>query len=114
MTVAETITFNCQGIVMKLVVGAALTTWLLMAPPIDTGWKADFDPSTPISRWMVVRTYDTAAECNLVREWRILSGMSDLDLAQDQVKRARRHKLLIWDYLWECASSDDPRLRRGD
>jgi hypothetical protein len=105
---------------MKLIVGAALTTWLLVAPPIDTGWKADFDPSTPISKWLVVHTYDTADECNLVRQWRILDGMSALDAVNDpyrgydQVKRARRHRLLIWDYLWECASSDDPRLRRGD
>jgi hypothetical protein len=99
---------------MKVLVGAALASWFLMAPPIDTGWKADFDPSTPISKWMVVNTYDTADQCNLVRDWRIMTAMRSLDQAEDQVKRACRHRLLIWDYLWECASSDDPRLRQGN
>ncbi len=99
---------------MKLIVGAALASWFLMAPPIDTGWKADFDPGTPISRWLVVNSYDTAEQCNLVREWRIMTAMRTLDRSADQLKRARHHKLLIWDYLWECASSDDPRLHRGD
>lgn len=98
---------------MKPIIGAALVSWLLMAPPIDTGWKADFDPSTPMSRWSVVNSYDTAEECNLMRDWRIMTAMHALDLAEDQLKRARRHRLLIWDYLWECASSDDPRLRGG-
>jgi hypothetical protein len=97
---------------MKVYVGAALATWLLMAPPIDTGWKADFDPSTPLSRWLVVNTYDTAQECDLVRQWRIANGMRALDLAgNSELRRIRRHRLLIWDYLWECHSSDDPELR---
>ncbi len=96
---------------MKVIVGAALVSWLLMAPPIDTGWKADFDPSLPMSRWSVVNTYDSAQECNLVRDWRIMTAMRELDRSKDEVKRLRRHRLLIWDYLWECASSDDPRLR---
>lgn len=105
---------------MKPIIGAALVGWLLMAPPIDTGWKADFDPATPMSRWSVVDSYDTAEECNLVRDWRIMTAMRELDRAEDhdrandQLKRTRRHRLLIWDYLWECASSDDPRLRGGN
>lgn len=99
---------------MKVVVGAALASWFLMAPPIDTGWNATFDASTPISHWSVVKTYDTAEECNLVREWRIMQAMRALNGNEDLIKRARRHKLLIWDYLWECDQSDDPRLRGGD
>jgi hypothetical protein len=96
---------------MKPLVAAALAGWFLMAPPIDTGWKADFDPSTPFSRWSVVNTYDTAQECNLVRGWRIVNAMRALERSPDLLKRLRHRRLLIWDYLWECASSDDPRLR---
>ncbi|HEY2106860.1 MAG TPA: hypothetical protein VGH29_13780 [Candidatus Binataceae bacterium] len=99
---------------MKLIVGAALASWFLMAPPIDTGWDADFDPGTPISHWSVVKTYDTAQECNLVRYWRIMNAMHELEQNEDQIKRARRRKLLIWDYLWECHSSDDAALRHAD
>ncbi|HKD69999.1 MAG TPA: hypothetical protein VKB84_24395 [Candidatus Binataceae bacterium] len=99
---------------MKVIVGAALASWFLMAPPIDNGWIAGFDASTPVSRWMVVNTYDSAEECDLVRQWRVMNALRDLDQAKDQLKRLRRHRLLIWDYLWECDSSDDPRLRRGD
>ncbi len=102
---------------MRPMIGAVLATWLLMAPPIDTGWKADVDAGTPMSRWWVVDTYQTAWQCNLMREWRIMTAMRALDSVEDpyrghhQLKRVRRHKLLIWDYLWECARSDDPRLR---
>jgi hypothetical protein len=95
---------------MRLVAGAALSAWLLMAPPIDTGWKADFDPSTPFYRWLVVNTYNTEQECNLVRGWRIMNAMRTLEHSADLVKRKRHRKLLIWDYLWECANSNDPRL----
>ncbi|GEM_PF-5174045 len=95
---------------MKLVVGAALSAWLLMAPPIDTGWRADFDPSTPLYRWSVVNAYDTEQECNMVRGWRIMNAMRTLEHSADLVKRKRHRRLLIWDYLWECANSSDPRL----
>jgi hypothetical protein len=51
----------------------------------------------------------------LVRQWRIAIAMRSLDLTGgNELKRIRRHKLLIWDYLWECHSSDDPDLRRGN
>ena len=96
---------------MKLLVGAALASWLLMAPPLDTGWQANFDPSTPLAKWSVVNTYETAQQCDLVRQWRIALAMRILNRSADLVKRARHRKLLIWDYLWECDRSDDPRLR---
>jgi hypothetical protein len=96
---------------MKPLVAAALASWILMAPPIDTGWSAKINPAMPLSQWFVVNRYDSPQECNLVRDWRILGAMRALDNAKDEVKRVRRHRLLIWAYLWECDPSDDPRLR---
>ena len=98
---------------MKPAIAAALASWLLMAPPIDTGWSAKIDPSAPISHWWVVNSYDSAEQYYLVRLGRIMVAMRSLDKARDEIKRARRHRLLIWAYLWECDPSDDPRLGGG-
>jgi hypothetical protein len=99
---------------MKPTIAAGLVSWLLMAPPIDTGWSARFNPATPLSRWLVVNSYDSAGECDFAREGRIFTAMRALDRSPDEIRRQRRHRLLIWAYLWECDTSDDPRLHRGD
>jgi len=99
---------------MKPTIAAALVSWFIVAPPIDTGWSAQFDPDTPVSRWLVVNSYDSAADCDFARVGRIFTAMDALDRSPDQIRRERRHKLLIWAYLWECDARDDPRLRRGD
>jgi len=63
---------------------------------------------------LVVNRYDSAADCDFARVGRIFTAMDGLDRSPDQIRRERRHKLLIWAYLWECDARDDPRLRRGD
>jgi hypothetical protein len=99
---------------MKPTIAAALVSWFLMAPPIDTGWSARFNPATPISKWQVVNSYNSAESCDFARLGRIFTALNALDRSPDEIRRLRRHKLLIWAYLWECDLSDDPRLRRGD
>jgi hypothetical protein len=99
---------------MKPTIAAALVSWFLMAPPIDTGWSARFDAGTPMSQWLVVNSYDSPQQCEFARLGRVFTAMRALDLSPDQVRRQRRHRLLIWAYLWECDASDDPRLRGGN
>ena len=113
---------------MKPTIAAALSSWLLMAPPIGGGYSLTFDAATPISRWLVVNSYESPDECEFARLGRVANAMRDLDCVlnkpspglgscgthrRGEIRRGRLHHLLIWAYLWECASSDDPRLH-GD
>jgi hypothetical protein len=93
-------------------IAAALAGWLLLAPPIETGWIPQIDANTPVSRWYLITSFNSAASCSNAREARITSALNSLDRAQKILKRERRRRLLLWAYLWECLPSDDPGLSR--
>jgi hypothetical protein len=91
---------------------AAFAAWVLLAPPMETGWIPQIDASAPVSRWYLVTSFNSAASCSYAREARITSSLNSLDCAQKILKRERRRRLLLWAYLWECLPSDDARLSR--
>jgi hypothetical protein len=93
-------------------IAAALAGWLLLAPPIETGWIPQIDAGAPISRWYRVASFNSVASCNKAREVRITSASNSLDRVQKILKRERRRRVLLWAYLWECLPSDDPSLSR--
>jgi hypothetical protein len=93
-------------------IAAALASWLLLAPPMETGWIPRIDASAPIPRWYLVASFNSAASCNKAREARITSALNSLDGAQKILKRQRRRRLLLWAYLWECLPGDDPGRSR--
>jgi hypothetical protein len=95
-------------------IAAALAGWLLLAPPMETGWIRQIDASAPVSRWHLITSFNSAASCSNAREARITRALNSLDRAQKILRRERRRRLLLWAYLWECLPSDDPGLSRVD
>jgi hypothetical protein len=93
-------------------IAAALAGWLLLAPPMETGWIPQLDAGAPISRWYLVDSFNSEASCNKARDARITSASNSLDRAQKILKRERRRRLLLWAYMWECLPSGDPDLSR--
>jgi hypothetical protein len=93
-------------------IATALAGWLLLAPPMETGWIPQIDASAPVSRWYLVISFNSAASCSNAREARITSALNSLDRAQKILKRERRRRLLLWAYLWECLPSNDAGLCR--
>lgn len=81
----------------------ALVGWYLMVPPLianpnpTTGGQLEV--SAPLSKWEIVRSFDTAAECNEARQRTAASGVGNAE--------AQR----LWQKYATCIASDDPRLR---
>ena len=73
--------------------------WYLLAPPIvavdyrTTTW----DLNAPMSRWTVIKTFDSAMECE---EW----------TASAEEQASESHPIFDVD---RCVVSDDPRLQHG-
>ena len=91
---------------------SALAGWLLLAPPMETGWIPQIDINAPISRWYLISSFNSEASCSNAREVRITRALNSLDRAQKILKRERHRRLLLWAYLWACLPSDDTGLSR--
>jgi len=95
-----------NGPKMSRLIAAALLSWLLLAPPLQTGYIPQIDAGAPISHWYVVTSFDSAASCTKAREARITSAWDSVDKTQKVLKRKRRRRLLLWAYLWECVPGE--------
>jgi hypothetical protein len=77
----------------------AFVGWYLMAPPLD---GPNVDPFPPVSKWVVIKAYDTAAVCNEARnQMREAASHSNV-----QNRAALQGVVLL-----QCISTDDPRLK---
>jgi len=76
----------------------ALVGWYLMVPPLFPHSKSPFarDDSLPLSRWKLINSFDTAAECK-TEEHRLMDS---------PVKTASAIGAAA-----QCIATDDPRLK---
>ena len=95
----------------------ALAGWYLMMPPVYRNGK-DVDPdidiggthldeTAPLSKWAIVASFDSAAEC----EKNLLAGR-DLSVIPWE-PNLKSHKAIkrLWEFA-ACIASDDPRLKK--
>jgi hypothetical protein len=81
---------------------AALVIWLLLAPPLETGYIPQIDAGAPMSRWYIIASFHSVASCSQARDARIAGALKSFDRAQKILRRERRRRLLLWAYMWEC------------
>jgi hypothetical protein len=85
----------------------ALVVWYLLYPP----WSAKqqgVDPSLPLNRWYEVATFDSSPDCE-ARKFKVLQEMDK------QIQEPTPGKLVTTErlrYQAQCASADDPRLKK--
>jgi hypothetical protein len=80
----------------------ALVGWYLMVPPLHSVSKTmAWDSSAPLSKWMIVDSFDTAEECRHDLLRRINSNY------KGQTPTAAEKR---WLDKFVCIASDDPRL----
>ena len=79
--------------------GVTLVGWCLIVPPVSQT-NQTLEKNAPFSRWVTIKTYDTAAACNneLARLTAVISGNINLSLVQRRAMSAK------------CLAADDPRL----
>jgi hypothetical protein len=100
---------------LRHVAGFALVGWYLMVPPIH--WSVSgpasiarhsttMNPSDPLSKWVIVASFDIASKCehDKVSFWR--RSKADLD-SVDPDKRAWAEAASEA----RCVASEDPRLK---
>ena len=87
------------GMRLRHVTALALVGWYLMAPPLVNDQS---QPDAPISRWTIIKSFDSAMECeNRASELRQSSHVTELPTGPV--------KLRIFST--KCIVSDDPRLK---
>jgi hypothetical protein len=96
----------------------ALVGWYLMIPP--TPWmssdppKSGINPQAPLSEWFLEQSFDTAKECERVREKKYVEGSRAMRvLAQSRQIEAnpKRASFLFQEMFTRCISTNDPRLK---
>jgi hypothetical protein len=109
----------------------ALVGWYLMAPPIRPGWHFDRDwrltdrpwvhSNLPLSRWDVLKSYETAMECEAAKskicdDWLSIRA-TDQILGYDgpgcqaaEPDRSDLVEVIRNEYLM-CIATNDPRLK---
>jgi hypothetical protein len=79
----------------------ALASWYLMAPQVNL-------PSSKISEWIHLETYDSSRECE--------TGLAKMIKAADATAATKMNDpaigFAISFHLAECIASDDPRLAK--
>src|SRR5262245_21357573 len=95
---------------MKVVHAAALMEvgWYVMTPPLDSSSPATptIMPGAPLSKWGMLDTYDTAADCRkaLIRnQLEAAATRSDSKVLEIVVTLEAQGA--------KCVASDDPRLK---
>jgi hypothetical protein len=85
--------------------------WYLITPPVGGNSSEDIavQMRAPFSRWDIVGSYDTAAECRpILSQNAKATGAPDwMSQASDIEKRALKESVLDA----RCVATDDPRLR---
>jgi len=83
-----------------------LFVWYLLYPPFNVE-KGKVDPSLPLTRWVLVETFNSSADCEArkIPTLEALDGkVHELDATKrDAQRRLRERALCVW--------SDDPRVR---
>ncbi len=74
----------------------ALVGWYLMVPP-EPPPDGMSDPSTPLSRWHTIGSFDCAQACERIRA-------AAIEKEPRKLRRAAEQNAL-------CIASDDPRLK---
>jgi hypothetical protein len=107
---------------MNLRHAAALTLvgWYLMMPPTADEVLGRSDPgedlvalSAPLSEWFLSQSFDTAQECERVREKKYNEGsraMHDLLKSESHPDDSPRAQIIAQDMFNQCIATDDPRL----
>ncbi len=92
----------------------ALTGWYLMTPPLGAH-------DEPLSHWNILKTFDTAAECQSSRQEFVQAGTEALDVKaapaspdkfHDEAAALRKRIEIGSSFPWAvCIAADDPRLK---
>jgi len=99
----------------------ALVGWYLMMPPRADEVSGPSDPSedlvalhAPLSQWFLSLSFDTAQECQRVREKRYNEGsraMHDLLKSGGHPDDGPRAQFIAQQMWYQCIATDDPRLK---
>jgi hypothetical protein len=82
----------------------ALMGWYLMAPPLkEVNPNVVFDWNAPISKWIPVDSFDSAADCQ--KEIEAMNKRGDAWAKRHNTEPRRSHA--------SCADENDPRLMRN-
>ena len=97
---------NCrqkkEAMKLRHAAALALVGWYLMTPPFVNN-RADLN--TPLSRWTILGSFDSAEKCEEDR--RPLQGAGSAWHEPDPNHAAKALTAIL------CVSSDDPRLKRN-
>jgi len=84
----------------------ALVGWYLMAPPWKDSSHKEWLISAPLSQWVVIDEFDTAAECK--QNW---SYWFNRWIHEKPSKVPAEKEALYERIKGKCISTDDPRLK---
>jgi hypothetical protein len=93
---------------MNLRHAAALTLvgWYLMSPPWKDSTHSEWLIHAPLSQWVVIDQFDTAAECK--QNWMFwFHGW----LAEKPPKDPKDEEAVYEHLKGQCVATDDPRLK---
>jgi hypothetical protein len=83
----------------------ALVGWYLLLPPWEGNRIAD--PDAPLSEWTINYSFDSAADCEAMRQSKVDRGWSILE--RKDASSVERETAGIFLYQ-KCVATDDPRL----
>jgi hypothetical protein len=99
----------------------ALVGWYLMVPPTANEVLGLSDPAedlvalrAPLSEWFLSHSFDTAQECQRVREKKYNErsrAMHDLLKSEGHPDDGPRAQIVAQQMWYQCIATDDPRLK---
>jgi hypothetical protein len=82
----------------------ALVGWYLIGPPLS---KLTVEPSTPLSAWRILHTFDSAADCEkALPEYRRFMEFGIIHSSEAAADAAHQVASALM-----CIASDNPRLK---
>ena len=94
----------------------ALLGWYLMVPPQNPHWREKrqplYDESVPLSEWDINESFDTAIECQALRDKLLNEGVKARNRTFDETHDEGQATVVLQNWTsGRCVSTDDPRLK---
>jgi hypothetical protein len=88
--------------ILRHAAALVLVGWYLLAPPAypATNGMLRWDATVPLSRWKMVKSFDSATQCE-----------AELLIRQRGAKIENKASVRDFVESFECIASDDPRLK---